>query len=136
MYMHQLIGKKSVSESREVMADRFGMPIAKEAGVPWNTKQNMIAKGTYLAGSMIPGFGQGVASELISRGAGLVEAGLIDPLSRLVLQKNKNTKLEKQLEKYGYSPDKYKLTGSVDGQININPRSPMQSAVYNLFPFK
>ena len=121
---------------REVMADRFGMPIAKEAGVPWNTKQNMIAKGTYLAGSMIPGFGQGVASELISRGTGLVEAGLIDPLSRLVLQKNKNTKLENQLAKYGYSPDKYKLAGGVGGEININPRTPMQSAVYNLFPFK
>jgi hypothetical protein len=130
------LGASQQTLRREIMADRFGIPIAREAGVPWNTKQNMLAKGTYLAGAVVPGFGQGIASELISRGAGLIEAGIVDPLTRLALQKNKNTKLENQLEKYGYSPDKYKLTGSVDRQININPRSPMQSAVYNLFPLK
>jgi hypothetical protein len=41
---------------KEIMADRFGMPIAKEAGVPWNTRQNILAKSTYALGATAPGF--------------------------------------------------------------------------------
>lgn len=113
---------------KEIMADRFGMPIAKEAGVPWSNRQNALAKGTYVLGATTPGFAQGVFSELLGRGANAV-SGLAGAAMRAFKGPELST-TEQALTKYGYDPSKYQM--SMEGnQVNVKGRNKAEQALYN-----
>lgn len=112
----------------EAQADRYGMPLAKAAGIPWNHKQNLLAKGSYLATGMFPGFTQGVIGELLGRGANTI-TGLTGAAMR-ALQGNKLSPMEQSLTQYGYNPVDYSLT-TRNNQIQINKRNEMEKALYN-----
>lgn len=122
------IGASQQMLRKEVMADRFGMPIAKEAGVPWNTKQNILAKGTYALGATAPGFTQGVVSELLNRGVNTL-TGLTGTAAR-ALQGDKLSKTEKALEQYGYDPSQYSLLRQ-GNEIKLSGRNAAEKALYN-----
>lgn len=113
---------------KEVMADRFGMPIAKEAGVPWSNRQNALAKSTYVLGATTPGFAQGVFSELLGRGANAV-SGLAGAAMR-AFKGPELSATEQALTKYGYDPSKYQM--SMEGnQVNVKGRNKAEQALYN-----
>lgn len=113
---------------KEVMADRFGMPIAKEAGVPWSTRQNILAKSTYALGAATPGFAQGVLSELLGRGANAV-SGLAGTAMR-AFKGPELSATEQALTKYGYDPSRYQM--SMKGnQVNVKGRNKAEQALYN-----
>jgi hypothetical protein len=113
---------------KEIMADRFGMPIAKEAGVPWDTKQNILAKGSYAFGATAPGFVQGVASELLNRGVNTL-TGLTGTAIR-AFQGNKLNKTEKALAQYGYDPSQYSLS-TQGNEIKLSGRNAAEKTLYN-----
>jgi hypothetical protein len=123
--------KQSILKS-EIMADRYGMPIAKEAGVPWNTKQNILAKGTYVLGAVTPGFGQGITAELVNRGGNAI-LGLTDTALR-AFKGDELTQGEASLAKYGYSPSKHKLDfenpNKFSSDIKITERNPAEKYLY------
>jgi len=129
------IGASQQMLRKEIMADRFGIPIAKEAGVPWNTKQNILAKGTYALGATGPGFVQGVTSELIDRGVNTL-TGLAGAAARafqgnkLINPKGLRAETEKSLEKYGFDPSEYGLSKQ-GNEIKVNRRNAAERALYN-----
>ena len=113
---------------KEVMADRFGIPMAREAGVPWDTKGNVLAKGTYVLGASVPGFAQGVVGELLNRGVNAF-TGLAGTAMR-ALKSNKLNDTEKSLVQYGYDPLTYKMT--MEGnEIKVDKRNEAEKALYN-----
>ena len=122
------LGSEQKTLRKEVMADRFGIPIAKEAGVPWNTRQNILAKSTYGLGSATPGFVQGVVSELLGRGSQTV-ADLAGTAMRAVRGDTLNP-VEQSLAKYGYDPSQYQMSLSGEN-IAIKKQNPAQQALYN-----
>lgn len=122
------IGASQQMLRKEIMADRFGIPIAKEAGVPWNTKQNILAKGTYALGATAPGFTQGVVSELLNRGVNTL-TGLTGAAAR-ALQGDKLSKTEKALAQYGYDPSQYDLSKQ-GNEIKLSGRNAAEKALYN-----
>lgn len=122
------IGASQQVLRKEIMADRFGMPIAKEAGVPWNTKQNILAKGTYALGATAPGFTQGVVSELLNRGVNAL-TGLTGTAAR-AFQGNKLNDTERALVQYGYSPSQYSLSRE-GNEIKLKGRNTAEKALYN-----
>jgi hypothetical protein len=113
---------------KEIMADRYGIPIAREAGVPWNTKQNILAKGTYVLGAAVPGFGQGVTAELLNRGANTL-TGLIGTAAR-AFRGDELSNAEEALAQYGYSPSQYGLSLQ-DNEIKLKERNPAEKYLYN-----
>jgi len=122
------IGANQQILRKEIMADRFGMPIAKEAGVPWDTKQNILAKGSYVLGATAPGFTQGVISELLNRGVNTL-TDLAGTAAR-AFQGNKLSKTEKALTQYGYDPSQYKL--SIQGnETKLSGRNAAEKTLYN-----
>jgi len=122
------IGASQQMLRKEVMADRFGMPIAKEAGVPWNTKQNIVAKGTYALGATAPGFTQGVVSELLNRGVNTL-TGLAGTAAR-AFKGDKLSETEKALKQYGYDPSQYSLLRQ-GNEIKLSGRNAAEKALYN-----
>ena len=122
------LGSEQKMLRKEVMADRFGIPIAKEAGVPWNTRQNMLAKSTYALGSATPGFVQGVVGELLGRGVDAV--GDLAGTAMRAARGNKLSPVEQSLTKYGYDPSQYQMSLR-DGQAVIKKQNPVQQALYN-----
>lgn len=113
---------------KEIMADRFGMPIAREAGVPWDTKQNIAAKGSYVLGATAPGFVQGVASELLNRGVNTL-TGLTGTAVR-AFQGDKLNKTEKALAQYGYDPSRYSLS-TQGNEMKLSGRNAAEKVLYN-----
>lgn len=122
------LGSEQKMLRKEVMADRFGIPIAKEAGVPWNTRQNILAKSTYGLGSATPGFVQGVLSELLGRGSQTV-ADLAGTAMRAVRGDTLNP-VEQSLAKYGYDPSQYQMSLRGENTV-IKKQNPAQQALYN-----
>jgi len=122
------IGASQQMLRKEIMADRFGIPIAKEAGVPWNTKQNILAKGTYALGATAPGFTQGVVSELLNRGVDTL-TGLTGTAAR-ALQGDKLSKTEKALAQYGYDPSQYRLS-TQGNEVKLSSRNAAEKALYS-----
>lgn len=122
------IGASQQVLRKEIMADRFGIPIAKEAGVPWNTKQNILAKGTYALGATAPGFTQGVISELLNRGVNTL-TGLTETAAR-AFQGDKLNNTEKALAQYGYSPSQYGLSRQGD-EIKLKSRNAAEKTLYD-----
>jgi hypothetical protein len=127
------LGSEQRTLTKEVMADRYGMPIAKEAGVPWNTRQNMLAKSTYALGSATPGFVQGVVGELLGRGVDAV--GDLTGTAMRAARGNKLSPVEQSLTKYGYDPFQYQMSLR-DGQAVIKKQNPAQQALYNFINSK
>jgi hypothetical protein len=113
---------------KEIMADRFGIPIAKEAGVPWSTRGNALAKSTYVLGATTPGFAQGVIGELLNRGVnaftGLAGAGM------RAAQGDQLNQTEAALAKYGYNPGQHSMTPA-GNEIKIGKRNEAEKALYN-----
>jgi hypothetical protein len=122
------IGASQQVLRKEIMADRFGMPIAKEAGVPWNTKQNILAKGTYALGATVPGFTQGVVGELLNRGVNTL-TGLTGTAVR-AFQGDKLNNTEKALTQYGYSPLQYSLSRQ-GNEIKLKGRNTAEKTLYD-----
>ena len=113
---------------KEIMADRFGMPIAREAGVPWNTRQNALAKGSYVLGATIPGFAQGVVGELLNRGVNTI--GDLAGTAMSAMRGNQLNPTEQALTKYGYDPSQYQMSTKTDG-VTIKKQNAAQQALYN-----
>lgn len=112
----------------EIQADRYGIPLARTAGVRWNTPANIAAKGTYVASSMFPGFSQGIIAEFLNRGVDTA-AGL----SSAAMRAAKGTSLsptEKALEQYGYNPADYGMTMN-GNEIRLNKRTEAEKSLYN-----
>jgi hypothetical protein len=122
------IGASQQMLRKEVMADRFGMPIAKEAGVPWNTRQNILAKSTYALGATVPGFSQGVVAELLGRGADAL--GNLTNTAIRAFQGPQLNSTEQALVQYGYDPSKYKMS-KPGAEIKIKKRNNAEQALYN-----
>lgn len=122
------LGSEQKTLRKEVMADRFGIPIAKEAGVPWNTRQNILAKSTYGLGSATPGFVQGVIGEVLGRGSQTV-ADLAGTAMRAV-RGDKLNPVEQSLAKYGYDPSQYQISLRGENTV-IKKQNPAQQALYN-----
>ena len=127
------LGSNQQMLRKEIMADRFGMPIAKEAGVPWNTKQNILAKSTYGLGAATPGFVQGVVSELLGRGVNTF--GDLAGTAMRAARGEKLSPVEQSLTKYGYDPSQYQMSPR-DGQAVIKKQNPAQQALYNFISKK
>lgn len=119
-------GQKSLRA--EVQADRYGMPLARQAGVNWNHLQNLGAKGSYVLGAAGPGFMQGVASELLSRGTDAF-SGLLGTAMRAA-KGNQLSPTEQALVQYGYDPSKYNMSMS-GNEIKIKGRNKAEQALYN-----
>jgi len=122
------LGANQQRLQHEIQADRYGMPLAKAAGVQWNTPANIVAKGTYLTSSMFPGFAQGITAELLNRGINTV-AGL----SSAAMRAAKGTSLsptEKALEQYGYNPADYGITMN-GNEIRLNKRTQFEKGLYD-----
>jgi hypothetical protein len=124
--------------AKEARADIHGMRIARNAGVPWNTKQNLAAKGSYVLGTAGPGFIQGAAGEVISRGVDqaskVLKDAVVDPALRNV--RGGDSPAEQSLRKYGYNPEQYALGAPSDqgesfgrGDLGVRKRHPIGSAV-------
>lgn len=124
--------------AKEARADIHGMRIAKNAGVPWNTKQNLAAKGSYVLGTAGPGFIQGAAGEVISRGVDqasrVLKDAVVDPALRSV--RGGDSPAEQSLRKYGYTPNEYALDapsgqGQPFGQggLEVRKRHPIGSEI-------
>lgn len=112
----------------EARADRYGMPLAQRAGVPWNHPKNVIAKGSYLANATYPGFAQGVVGELLSRGADQF-SGLLGTAMKAI-KGSELTPMEQSLSKYGYDPKQHSL--SMKGnEIELKKRNQAQQALYD-----
>jgi len=122
-------GSEHRTLNKEIMADRFGIPIAKEAGVPWNTRQNILAKSTYALGAATPGFVQGVVSELLGRGVNTV-GDLAGTAMRAVRGDTLNP-VEQSLEKYGYNPSQYQMSPGDNEEATIKKQNQAQQALYN-----
>lgn len=122
------LGSEQRTLTKEVMADRYGMSIAKEAGVPWNTRQNILAKSTYGLGSATPGFVQGVIGEVLGRGSQTV-ADLAGTAMRAVRGDTLNP-VEQSLAKYGYDPSQYQMSLRGENAV-IKKQNPVQQALYN-----
>lgn len=124
------LGGLGASQSRlrmEAQADRYGMPLAQRAGVSWNHLQNAIAKGSYLAGAMYPGFAQGVVGELASRGTEAF-SGLLGTAMK-ALKGTQLSPMEQSLSKYGYDPRKHAL--SMEGnEVQLKSRNQAEQALY------
>lgn len=127
------LGSEQKMLRKEVMADRFGIPIAKEAGVPWNTKQNILAKSTYGLGAATPGFAQGVIGELLGRGVNTI--GDLAGTAMRAARGDKLSHVEQSLTKYGYDPSQYQMSLR-DGQAAIKKQNPAQQALYNFINSK
>ena len=99
----------------EMMADKYGKPLAKAAGVNWNNKANAAAKGSYVLGTATPGAISGVVGELLNRGVetgvDLLFEGVVDPLARAA-RGGRDSGLEQSLRKYGYDPEVHRLRSS------------------------
>lgn len=121
------IGANQHMLNAEIQADRYGMQLAKQAGVPWNHPQNMWAKGSYLAASMYPGFAQGIVAELGNRAVNTI--GDLFGTTVRALQGPGLSKTEQALTKYGYNPTEYKLEGS-NGEVQLNKRNKAEQALY------
>lgn len=112
----------------EARADRYGMPLAQKAGVPWNHPKNILAKGSYLANATYPGFSQGVVAELLFRGADQF-SGLLGTAIKAA-KGTELTPMEQSLSKYGYDPKKHSL--SMQGnEIELKSRNQAQQALYD-----
>jgi hypothetical protein len=112
----------------EIQADRYGMPLAKRAGINWNHLQNLGAKGSYVLGAAGPGFMQGVASELLGRNVDAI-SGLASTAMR-ALKGPQLSPTEQALVQYGYDPSKYGMSMSGD-EIKIKGRNKAEQAIYN-----
>lgn len=112
----------------EAQADRYGMPLAKKAGVPWNHPQNIIAKGSYLASAAYPGFAQGVVAELASRGADAF-SGLLGTAAK-AFKGTQLSPMEQSLSKYGYDPKQHALSMKGD-EIQLKSRNQAEQALYD-----
>lgn len=112
----------------EIQADRYGMPLARQAGINWNHLQNLGAKGSYVLGAAGPGFMQGVASELLGRGAGAV-SGLAGTAMR-AFRGSQLSPTEQALVQYGYDPSKYGMSMS-GNEIKIKGRNKAEQALYD-----
>jgi hypothetical protein len=121
------IGASQQVLRKEVMADRFGMPIAKEAGVPWNTRQNILAKSTYALGATTPGFAQGVVGELLNRGVNTI--GDLAGTAMSAMRGNQLNPTEQALTKYGYDPSQYQMSTKTN-DVTIKKQNPAQQALY------
>ncbi|MEY4351237.1 MAG: hypothetical protein RL078_1304 [Bacteroidota bacterium] len=122
------IGSNQHTLRAEIQADRYGMPLAKQAGVPWNHGQNILAKGSYIASSVYPGFAQGLVGELGSRGVNTI-VDLTVAAGR-ALQGSKLSPMEQSLAKYGYDPSKQKLVFQ-GNEIKIDKRGDGAQALYD-----
>ena len=122
------LGSNQQMLRKEIMADRFGMPIAKEAGVPWNTGQNILAKSTYGLGAATPGFVQGVIGELLGRGVNAI--GDLAGTAMRAARGDKLSPVEQSLTKYGYDPSQYQMSPR-DGQAVIKKQNPAQQTLYS-----
>ena len=113
----------------EARADRYGIPLAQRAGVPWNHYKNVIAKGSYLANATYPGFAQGVIGELLSRGVNTI--GDFAETAMRAARGDQLSPIEQQLTKYGYDPSQYQLSGGAGAPITIKKQNAAQQALYN-----
>ena len=104
------------------------MPLARQAGINWNHLQNLGAKGSYVLGADGPGFMQGVASELLGRGAGAV-SGLAGTAMR-AFRGSQLSPTEQALVQYGYDPSKYGMSMS-GNEIKIKGRNKAEQALYD-----
>lgn len=128
------LGSNQQMLRKEIMADRFGMPIAKEAGVPWNTGQNILAKSTYGLGAATPGFAQGVIGELLGRGVNAI-GDLAGTAMRAVRGDTLNP-VEQSLTKYGYDPSQYQMSLKDSGEAVLKKQNSAQQALYNFINSK
>ena len=127
--------------SKEVIADIHGRKIAKDAGVPWNNRQNMAAKGSYALSTAGPGFVAGVAEEVASRGTDqavrVLKDGVIDPIGRRL--RGGDSSVEQGLRKYGYDPKLYTLDGSqgspFSGEVEVRQRNPLVRGLAEYLPW-
>jgi hypothetical protein len=119
---------------KEINADRYGIPLAQKAKIPWDWKGNMYAKGTYLLNSAGVGFGQGIAGEIINRGVDTLQqgirGGIIDPAIEAA-NVNSNSNLKNQLAKYGYNPEQYRFAaGANPGELRLQKRPSTEENAY------
>jgi hypothetical protein len=127
--------------SKEVIADIHGRKIAKDAGVSWNNRQNLAAKGSYALGTAGPGFVAGVAEEVASRGIDqavrVLKDGVIDPIGRRL--RGGDNSVEQGLRKYGYDPKLYALDGSqgspFSGEVEVRQRNPLVKGLAEYLPW-
>jgi hypothetical protein len=125
------LGGLGANQSRlrmEARADRYGMPLAQKAGVPWDHRKNLIAKGSYLADALYPGFAQGVVAELASRGTEAF-SGLLGTAMR-AFKGTQLTPMEQSLSKYGYDPKQHVLSMKGD-EIQLKSRNQAEQALYD-----
>lgn len=117
--------------SKEVIADIHGRKIAKDAGVNWNNKQNAVAKASYLLHTAGPGFLQGAAGEILSRGgdqaAKIIGDAVVDPVARKI--RGTGSSLEAGLQKYGFDPKEHVM----DAGFSVRERHPLGKAVMRRF---
>lgn len=121
--------------SKEAIADIHGRRIAKNAGVRWDERTNLAAKGTYALSAGGGGFVQGVAAELLQRGIDqggrLINDTVIDPALRSL--RGGDSQLESQLRRYGYDPREYTLEAGTrgGGAVSVERRHPLGRFVMN-----
>ena len=118
----------------EYRADQFGQKIARVAGTPWSVKNQIFARGTYVAAplvtgaaSVIPGY---LLNEAADYGMDMFEHGVMDPLARKI--RGGDTKLEASLRQYGYNPSKHNIepTRIVDAPLqNVPIVGPIVSSI-------
>jgi len=113
----------------EAQADRYGMPLAKKAGTPWDHPKNILAKGSYVAAGAYPGFAQGVVGELASRGADAF-GGLLGTAVRAFKGKQLSP-MEQSLSKYGYDPKQHALSMKGFDEIQLKSRNQAEQALYD-----
>lgn len=106
----------------ESMANVEGRKLAKSAGTPWSMPDQLLARSTYYGHSAGKGFGEGVVGELANRAA--VQASkfladyIVDPVGKS-LRGGDDTEVEHALRKYGYTPEKYRLTRDGFNPIDV-----------------
>jgi len=106
----------------ESMANVEGRKLAKSAGTPWSMPDQLVARSTYYGHSAGKGFGEGVVGELANRAA--VQASkfladyIVDPVGKS-LRGGDDTEVEHALRKYGYTPEKYRLTRDGFNPIDV-----------------
>jgi len=109
----------------ESMANIEGRKLAKSAGTPWSMPDQLLSRSTYYGHSAGKGFGEGVAGELANRAA--VQASkfladyIVDPVGKL-LRGGDDTEVEHALRKYGYTPEKYRLTKDGFNPIDVESK--------------
>jgi hypothetical protein len=111
--------------SKEVLADVHGRRIARNAGVPWNERQNFAAKSSYVLGTGGTGFIQGIAGEVAARAGDFAvknfNDAVMDPAMRVL--RGGPSRTEKSLEQYGYNPNEHVLEGGPGQSMRIRPRT-------------